>query len=282
MTRFGAQSMSPGIIAARETIEAQLWFGKWEQQKFQGGVILSSTVDAGHPEGQTTQLRPGLVLGQFTSGANAGLLTTWNPYAATKDGTNRIAGILNHHIEMTLDGTASNRYTDLLFYGGNVKADEILIPGEAAAGVSGKAWEFLLREQLKHRFVFDDDIYGELTADGKTWEFTGTDAAETFTIADHNTLITNRESTVTATATLPAPVPGLKFRFAQIGVEGTGQDLIFQTDGVATDFILGTDDTVASVTIDALNFITAEVVGVRVTDAAPDTYKYMVTLSGSV
>ena len=131
--QYGGEALTPGIQAERTTVEAQLWFGRIEQQQFQGGILDSTATDTGHTS-QTTQLRPGLLLAQLTATKK---LVPWSPYVTVYDGSQTIAGILNHHIAMKLYDTAVDRHSNMLFYGGNVKAAEILVPGATTAGISG-------------------------------------------------------------------------------------------------------------------------------------------------
>jgi len=259
---FQGESLVPGIQTERLTVEAQLYFGRIEQQRFQGGIIDSTALDSGHTD-QTSQLRPGLILGLIRS---TNKLVQWSPYAI--DGSQYIAGFLNHHLDLELHGTAQDRYSNMLFYGGNAKMSEVLVPGASVAGVSGNAYEWIIREQLKHRFVFDDDIYGEYTSDHKIKEL-GTDTAETLVAADHNLTVTNVGGTATATVTLPAPLPGLKFRFVQKAGE------ILTVDSTATgQFMDGTATAANDATIAATSFSMLEVEGVR--SATAPTYQYLV------
>lgn len=255
--QYQGESLVPGILAERSTVEAQLYFGRWEQQEWNGGVIVSTTTDAGHTD-QTSQLRPGLILGQNTTSEK---LVQWDPYAT--DGSQRIAGFLNHHIDLELYGAAQDRYSNLLFYAGRIKASEILVPGQAAAGLSGKDYEWLVREQLKHRFIFDDDIYGEYTATDSV--ITDTTTSLTLTAAQTNTTVSNQGSAAVLGLVLPDPLPGLRYKVLQIGTGGTGQDVNVTTVGAGNDFIDGTEDLGSTVAIDALNFGITEFVGVRST-----------------
>jgi len=274
MTRFGGESLVPGIQAERATVEAQLYFGRIEQQYFQGGIIESATLDPGHGS-QTSQLRPGLILAQIRS---TGLLTEWDPFSSVL-GVNVISGFLNHHIDLELDGTAQNRYSNLLMYGGNIKADSIVVPSvllNDPGEFDGNEWEFLIRDQLKHRFIFDDDIYGEITAP-KHFEETGTTL--TLLDIDNNTTVSNAEATGALALELPVPKAGLHYVADQIGVAGTGQALTVDAVGGVAVFIDNTDDAAVSAVSAAIDFNRMVFDAVKVTVGPPATYKYMVSRS---
>ncbi len=122
MTRFGGEALTPGIRAEELTVEAEMTFGRIEQQYYQGGIIESATLDPGHGS-QTSQLRPGLILAQIRS---TGLLTEWDPWS-TVAGVNMISGFLAQHIDLELHGTNIDRYSNLLLYGGNIKSASIIV-----------------------------------------------------------------------------------------------------------------------------------------------------------
>jgi len=274
MSRFGGEALTPGIRAEELTVEAELTFGRIGQQHFQGGIIESATLDPGHGS-QTSQLRPGLILSQIRS---TGLLTEWDPNS-TVLGVNIISGFLMQHIDLELQGTALNRYSNLLFYGGNIKTNQIVVPSTLLndpGEFDGNEWEFEIREQLKHRFIFDDDIYGEITAP-KHFEETGTTLS--LLDIDNNTIVSNAEATGTLALELPLPKAGLHFVVDQIGVAGTGQEITVDTVGAAAIFIDNTDDATATVVTAAIDFNRVVFDAVKVTAGPPITYKYMVSRS---
>jgi hypothetical protein len=265
--QYQGEALVPGIQAERTTVEAQLYFGRWEQQSWAGGVIEAGALDAGHTD-QLSQLRPGLCMGTI---AATGKLTEWNPYA--NDGSHILSGFLNHHIDLDLYGTPQDRYSNLLFYSGNVKAGSIIVPSVALNNpgeFDGNEWEWLIREQLKHRFVFDDDIFGEYTAP-KTIE-DATAALEIFA-EDTNTLVSNQGSALALALTLPDPLPGLNFSVLQIGTAGVGRVITVDATGAGNDFIDGTEDLGADSTILATEFGITNYIGVK---SAAGIYSYVV------
>ena len=213
MTQFPHQSRLPGITAARETVEAQVWFGRYDQQKFHAGVLDSTITDAGNTGDATTRLRPGLLLAQADSDEN---LYAWSPYSTTA-GLNRIAGVLTRHVDMLDRGSAIDRYSDLVMYGGNLKTESIIVPGDDPGGFSANSYRNLVRQQLKERFVLDDDVFGNYASE-KLVFVTGT--THTLTEKDNNTTLSFLGAANT-TITLPDPIPGLEFRFANLDPDQT-------------------------------------------------------------
>ena len=264
---YQGSELIPGMHPEQETIEAQVWWGRYELQWWAGGVIDSGTLDSGNT-GQTSQLRPGLLMGMITS---SGKLTQWNPYAT--DGSQTIKGIFAAHKELDYYGTAKDRYMGSLLVGGGAKADAIIVPGETAAGLSGKNYEFLVREQLKDRFRFDDELSTSYSS-SKVKEVT---EATAVVAADQNTTFTNPEAAGSVTFTLPAPLPGAKYTFMQVG----DQDIVL--DGPSTgEFQTAASTAANTVTMAGSVFGTISVEGVR-TDSSPSAvYQYKVVADGAV
>lgn len=232
MISYGGMYMLPGMGADElQTQHQRIWWGREEQQFYGGFNLDATTVDAGNTP--TNVLRGGLALGYLTASKQ---LVHWNPYAT--DGSQRLAGFLvGEGTDTKYFGTAVDRFVGDVLIAGNVYASRLLIPGETTYGISGKTYEFLLREQMFGRFNVDDDM-GRLM-NWKTLEkaFTSGDQTLTLTIADNRTHITNRGADATGTIVLPAPVPGLQFKVSMVA------DQNITLDGPATGEFFPTANT---------------------------------------
>lgn len=264
---YDGHNLIPGMADVLETVERQIWWNRHELQWWVGGVIDSAAVDSGHTN-NTTQLRPGLILGKITA---TGKMTNWNPFAT--DGSQKISTIFAGQQEMQQYGTALDRFSGEQFiYGGGIKAADILIPGQTNYGIAGQDWEFLVRNQLAHRFLFDDDQDGSYVAPKIVGELTTAQiAADAVTVAlrDHNTTFVNLGADAATTYTLPAPVPGLRFKF----VQKAGQNIVL--DAPSTGEFMHEGSTAANtVTMASTVFGTIEVVAERT--ATTPTYQYVV------
>lgn len=153
---FGGFAQLPGIDSILETTEAELTWGKREQQVVIGGVLDSATTDAGN--GTTTILRPGLLLGRIET------TKKWKAWSATAtDGSENLWGVLLFDQSMlNAAGVAKDRWFGYCLVGGNVKASKLIVPGNASAGINGDANELLLRALMTQtgRFRLDDEPFG--------------------------------------------------------------------------------------------------------------------------
>lgn len=218
---FEGYSLTPGMHDDRFTSEANYLWGRWDQVEYVQAVLDKDSVDAGNTP--TTQLRTGLAVGRIAATKQ---ITHWDPYAT--DGSNYLIGFLIDAIDLSYMGTTKERLWAVVVKG-NIKADWIVVPGETNRGLEGTTYEFLLREQAKGRFLFDDDLgmynvnrVRELTAAEISAD------AVTLTAADHNSILSSRGADATTTVNLPAPRPGLVFYFDMIS------DQHFTLDGPST------------------------------------------------
>lgn len=260
---MNAQNLVPGQGGPEILTQAnQIWFGRWDQQHICGGLIDKDTVDAGNT-GATGILRTGLALGII---AATNQFTHWNPYAT--DGSHRLAGFYNGPGQaMALVGTTTaERLIGDVLYAGNVYANRLIIPGETNAGISGKAYEFLLRSQMIGRFQVSDDFY---TGGYSNWKVRELTASASATTKDHKTHFTNLGAAGAITLTLPAPVPDLEFMVTNLGAQNitlegpaTGE---YHINGAAADNDLMT----------STNEETVHIKAVRV--ASTPTYRYIFT-----
>lgn len=147
----------PGMGSPNESVERAILWNKLELVVQESGVIVSTTVDAG--SSTTTQLRPGLLLGQITASKKLGV------YSATAtDGRNKVYGVLGQPVNM-LDpntGTAADRWVTVVI-GGPVRAGKVI------------GLDYAARRQMRARFIFDDDFMGlgDVTATvAKTADYT--------------------------------------------------------------------------------------------------------------
>lgn len=195
----------PGTPAASTTLESGIPWGKEQQQVTFPACIVSTAVDAGNSP--TTLLRPGLALGQITSTKK---LKEWN--VSGTDGSQDLFGfLLDADMSMLTNNVAADRWTGKVLVGGNIKANRILVPGASTYGLAGATGEFLLRALMTQngRFRIDDNLNGSSFAGFKR---VLTKAADyTVTTADTDTLFVAITGAVNFT--LPAAVPGLRYKF---------------------------------------------------------------------
>lgn len=198
----------PSVQTALETVENVFWWGRFEQEAFIGSVIDGAARDAGN-SGDTTVLRPGLLLGKVTS---SGKLKEWNPSGT--DGTENVYGVLGYSQKMQRLGSNADRWLGWVYCWGFLKADRILVPGQANFGLSGQTNEHIIRKQLNSRFTFSDDLAGNSFGGyhnvvAKTDDYSVTEA-------DNDTLFTNTGASGAVNFTLDADghtKKGLRYGF---------------------------------------------------------------------
>src|SRR5262245_44487891 len=105
MFRTDVWGAVPGIGAAVETYEAAFRWGQDPLGVITGGLIAAATIDSGNSP--TTEIRPGLVLGQKTA---TGEWTNYSPTAT--DGSEVAAGVNLTGIRMSdiITGVAQQRF----------------------------------------------------------------------------------------------------------------------------------------------------------------------------
>jgi hypothetical protein len=207
---FTGFQLTPGMHDDRFTQEAQIYWGRWDQIEYLGGIIASTATDDGDAPG--TQLRAGLAMGTV---ASTGKWLQWNPYAT--DGTQHLTGFLLGEMDVLLDSSTNKDRVFALMVKGNIKADQIVITDDlaggttAARGIVGTDYELLLRGQASPRFLFDDDM-GSLMMPKTRTILTG-DIAETLTKADNNTFLSLADDAAAdCVVTLPIPLPGFRIK----------------------------------------------------------------------
>lgn len=227
----------PGPQAARETAETNfLWF-RGATAVFQNGVVvLSSTLDSG--SSTTTQLRAGLLMGKITSSSK---YTQYSPTAT--DGSQVVAGVLVYPVSMIgPDGVAVDKM-NVLVVGGCVK-------NASLQGLDAQA-----RQQMRGRFIFDDDYQGNYTYPWRQ-ELSKT-ANYTVTAADKGTLFDNAGAVGAVIFTLPTLANGLCYGFSVQADQNVtissaaGDDMIAPNDASADSvaFTTGGDKVGAMVVV---------------------------------
>ena len=195
----------PGIQDSLETVEKQIWWNRWEDCVWLPQAIDGAARDSGNTAGYTDVLRPGLALGKKTS---TGKLLQWDPTAT--DGTEKLFGFLGHSAKMLRIGSNQDRYIGWVMVGGFLKADNLLIYGQSAFGISGISTEYILRAQMHPRFVCSDLLHGN--AFGGWRDIVEKAADYTVLEADNNTLF--KAITGAVNFTTPATAKkGLRYGF---------------------------------------------------------------------
>lgn len=177
-------------------------------------LVSSAAADAGNTP--TTLLRSGLLLGRVTATFE---LKEWNPTGT--DGSEVIRGIMasaGGH-DTLRNNTATDKYCHVLL-GGNLKAERVLVPGQASAGLSSQTLEHIVRTQLVGLGFNLDDTTGNngTAAVNPSFGGFGTTTAKTadYTVleADNGTLFTTRGAAGAVNFTLPATAKkGLHYGF---------------------------------------------------------------------
>lgn len=207
---FGGEDRVPGISTELNTFENEFLFGTYYRQERVGLLIDGSGRDTGNT-GQTDILRAGLILGLVRS---SNKLKQWDP--TETDGSEYPFGILKESRVVTARGDNVDRMTGPIMVAGGLQASRIIVPDQTDPGIVGNANEFLLRELLNPRFIFDD------TLETSSQEY----VIHTVSAAEQTSGITltganNRRayhSTGAVTITLPTtPSKGLKWRFYGAG-----------------------------------------------------------------
>ena len=186
----------PGQLAALQNFEDVFYWGKIGQQVFANCVISSAATDSSNSP--TTILRPGLPLGKITS---SGLYVAWNP--AATDGSQNMAGILIAEVSTAYAGTTAARVF-AIFVGGNLKVENVLLPGNSSRGIAGDYREFQFRRAIAGRFISDDRNFTDYcnVPEGVVPHT----ASDTLTTTDFGKLHTFTGATAAKTITIPAPV----------------------------------------------------------------------------
>ena len=230
-----------GHGSKKSTYEAEIGWGKVELGIVMSGLISGTARDSGNADGGT-KLRPGLLLGRITSSKK---WVHWDPTAT--NGSDVVQGVLLGDLRVTdEDGNNKDRNGPILV-AGPVKGAKLIVPGDAAAGGITQ----LARSQMYGRFLIDDELAGNrfsfLRVVAKTADYT-------VTIADHDTVFTNRGAAGAVNFTLPvlataadkAKAKGCRYRFVCEADQtititgGTADTLVVYNDAAADSVALST------------------------------------------
>lgn len=242
---FEGANRQPGISTTLNLVETQLWWGKEELTYLLGNRRISGAArDAGNTS-YTTILRAGLILGEITSGK---ILTNWDPTAT--DGSQHPIGFLTRDLATQENGANSNSLVGRVMYAGYLKASQIIIPGETAAGLSGKDLEFVVRNAFASRVLWDDNLDA-----GNQKQFTIA-ASATIGTNYHKSIIDNNGAAGSVTITLPAPKRGLEFTFILV----TGQNIVLASTATG-QFVPSSGTPADTITLASTKFQITRVIG---------------------
>lgn len=205
----------PFIGTLAETSENSFYFGTHPLNVYVGGRVDGATRDNGNTV--TDVIRPGMLLGMVFS---SGKLKHWDPTAT--DGSQFIFGILdNPGLKMQANGANQDRFRGTIMVRGYVRPERLLISGNASYGISGNAWEYLIRKQLMDTgFLIQEDagltnLLGYGTPFGGSFRMVQPKTADyTVKVYESGTLFTTRGASGAVEFTLPAtPSRGLHYGF---------------------------------------------------------------------
>ncbi|HEX5103954.1 MAG TPA: head decoration protein [Pirellulaceae bacterium] len=223
MSEFASGS-APGFVAEVEAAETNvLWVGRHGQDlaATRKITLLASSIDSDNSP--TSTLRGGNVLAIIDSSGKA---TLYDPDAT--DGTQIAVGILEKPQSMLVDGTATDRFTQMLVHG-LVKEGELL-------GLDPRG-----KQQLGLRCTFDRETSPQAGVLMHPRGIYRKSTNYTVVAGDNGLLFL---ATAAATFTLPTKENGLAFRFAQTAdanlvIQGSA-DLIHKGNAAANTVTFST------------------------------------------
>lgn len=244
-------NLLPGIATALETSENEFTWAQQQLQVWLSVPLASATVDSANTP--TTQLRPGLVLGQITA---TGYYTQYDPTAT--DGSQIPIGILVENVNM-LDPTGT----------ATVKYGKALVSGFVKTASLQANFDEFARVSLARRLVYDDfrQPGGPLKPVAKTADYT-------VVAADNYTHFFTLGASGAVVFTLPAITGsrGYRFRFSNVvdqnmTVTAPSGKLITFNNAAATSVAFSTAGNKIGASV--------EIVGL------PDSSKYQVLAHGA-
>jgi len=214
-------NLVPGAQAIRESVERDLLWGEVHDYALDSVVLLSTTVDARSTV--TTELQPGLCLGQITSSSKY----THYDHDATDGTASKQLCLLAHPVNM-LDagGTARDQVAVVIIKG--------LVRNGQCGGLDQQ-----FRAASFPRFLFDDVFSGNSAG----WrDVVAKTANYTVTAADNNTIFTNQGASGAVVFTLPTIAKGLRYRFygeaaQNISISSAAVDTLVVFNDAAADTI---------------------------------------------
>jgi hypothetical protein len=193
MSEFTTNNV-PGFHTQQTAEEKQIWWsGRGGQTLIatRQVTIAAASQDAGSTP--VTTLRAGLVM---ALNASTGKAHPYDPDA--NDGTQVPFGILERPVNMLVDGTATDRFAQVLVQG--------LVKEAELVGLDARA-----RQQLSSRFLFDRHL-DEAAGPMQPRSIQRVSSNMNVAVNDQGTLFI---ATAAVTFTLPAAAHGLSFRFLQ-------------------------------------------------------------------
>lgn len=212
----------PGMGTAVLSTEASFLWGADTWYLTKSILLISTCVDATNTP--TTDLRPGLVLGQIT--ATPALHTAYSPVAT--DGSQIAAGVLFSGMRMlnAVSGSVENKQA-------------VMVVAGPVKGANLTGLDQFARSHMFGRFIFDDLLVGNPSG----WLDVVAKATDyTVVAADNNRIFTNLGAAALVTFTLPAIAKGLRYRFYSEDNDGikitaaTADTLVVHND-VAADTV---------------------------------------------
>ena len=140
-----------GVGSEFVTYESELYWGADQSRQgllWQSAVISGAARDAGNT-GNTTVLRPGLLLGRITASK---LYVQWDTGAS--DGSEVLAGWLDVEVDVQPNGVNADRNIRVAVARGNLRVSKLLVKGAAFVG---NADETAARRALHKAFCCLDD-----------------------------------------------------------------------------------------------------------------------------
>lgn len=238
MVNFDFQNIMPGQSNAQvnEVVaRGSITWGPQKAQYFFNAIIAGASRDAGNT-GFTDTLRPGLLLGYNLA------TRKWAQFdPAAVDGTQTPIGVLLTATKVTLGGTNADRFMGQILVRGMIRASGLSIAGSSTQGIVGNASEWLIRQALNERFVFDDRVQG-YSKDQALMDITGASTTITEAMAGTKFLCTGATN---KTLTLPAtPKRGLMY-----SVHNKGAGTVLVTCGTPDIITTLNDETADSVAL---------------------------------
>lgn len=214
----------PGVGTQQDAEDTQVWWaGRHGQDLIATKKITLDSTAADSGNTPTTTLRGGNVMALVDS---TGKALTYDPDA--NDGRQIAIGILEKHQSMLVDGTAADRFTQMLVHGFLKQGDLV--------GLDPRA-----KQQLAGRFVFDRDLNASLGVLMHPRGVYRKSANYVVTAADNDLLFL---ATAAVSFTLPTKQNGLAFRFfqtanADLTIAGSG-DIIHKNNAAASSVAFST------------------------------------------
>ena len=141
----GVSYFEPGIEGLLETQENAVFYGDsafWNVWKLQQSLISGASRDSANPKGATI-LRAGLAMAFNT------MTRKWQQWVqGGMNGTGKVSGILFAGINTQHNGADRDRDVCAIAFGQLWRSEGIILPGEAAPGLSGATDEAAFRTAI--------------------------------------------------------------------------------------------------------------------------------------